>query len=148
MFVNCLQIDSWLDSSSKIIFQIFSVNHNQSADRLWAVHSEQSQFAAHAVWVHCRNVKVTLLFPPWKTLCNQPTAGWISSSTYERKTWKFTPLLSVVVKFRISPPWRVKQCYRKVNIEAARAPVANLRAWKHGQSSWRVTSFSLTAGPW
>jgi len=41
----------------------------------------------------------------------------------------------------------VKERYRKVNLKAAYVSVARMRAWKHEQSYWRVTNFSLTADP-
>ena len=128
MFVNCLQIDSWLDSSSKIICR-FLWWITISLQIIWAVHSEQSQFGAHAVWVRCRSAKVTLPFSHWKTLCKKPTAVRILNCTHERQTWKFTPLLGVVVKFRTFLQWTVKQYYREVNSKAARSRSEGLETW-------------------
>lgn len=148
MFVNCLQIDSWLDSSSKIICR-FLWWITISLQIIWAVHSEQSQSGAHAVWVRCRSAKVTLPFSHWKTLCNKPTAVRILNCTHERKTWKFTPLLGVVVKFRTFLQWTVKQYYRKVNSKAARSRSEGLETWANLSegTKFQPNSWSAIAAP-
>lgn len=142
MFVNCLQIDSWLDSSSKIICR-FLWWITISLQIIWAAHSEQSQFGAHAVWVRCGSVKVTLPFSHWKILCNKPTAVRILKRTLQKlELGNSHPCWVLLSNSEPSFSERSNSITEK---QIPKRRVADLRAWKHEQSYWRAPNVNLIA---